>query len=147
MSGSAAASELGENDLDLLAQLRNVAADRLPHNGDVDVEVAVGEDVAHPDDLLPSNIAMMLTNRGGESCGRFADHLEPSLRRRLHELVRCEHIAVGDVAFQVGTRLDDVFETLTVISHRGTASASTTARTVGRRLSAVTTSTSTPRRP
>src|SRR6266540_3397590 len=49
-----------QDGLDLGPELTEIALDHRPDDVEVDVEIAVGEDVAHPDDLTPGHLGVVL---------------------------------------------------------------------------------------
>ena len=53
-----------QDGLDLGAELAEVAFDNRPDDVEVDVEVAVGEDIAHPDNLAPGHLGWFSRRSG-----------------------------------------------------------------------------------
>jgi hypothetical protein len=57
------------------AQWRQLVLDDRPDEVVVDLEVAVHEDVTHPDDLSPRNVRLLIASLLGEPAGCLTDDL------------------------------------------------------------------------
>jgi len=101
----------------------------VPHDVEIDIEVAVGHPIAHVGDHAPGHFRMRVADLIAYASCRFADDLYPVKHRALQQFVGVETCPVVlDVAPDLLDRGQDVGQTLTVIPHRATASARTRSR-------------------
>jgi len=102
---------------------RSVTAGGVPHDVQVDVEVAVNENISHPDDLRPLDIRRHGSHVFGQRPGRLPDNLLVADEPFLQELVLLKGCpSPVQVALNSGNGLETVPQPFSGVPHNGSAS-------------------------